>query len=128
MNKRNNIETQLVDIRLMSPPEWSIVRQRIVCEARTARAAAIKRALLRVLAAGGRSARLIGGSTLGCGVKAVFRAIGAAWAAQGRCRLEAKAASELKAFSDYALNDVGIARSEIRKRVRLAAEPSRSRS
>jgi uncharacterized protein YjiS (DUF1127 family) len=119
-------ETELVDMRLMSGAEWSIVHQRIVGEARNARAAAIQNALLRALAAGGRSLRLIVRSALGCKPATVFCAIGVASAARRRRLIEAKAASELKRLSDYALSDVGIARSEIRRRVRVPAETSHS--
>jgi uncharacterized protein YjiS (DUF1127 family) len=119
MDKRNIIENDLVDMRLMSPAEWSIVHQRIVCEARTARAAAMQKALMRVPGAGGRLARLL---------SSIFRAIGVAYAAHRRRRLETRAASELKAFSDRALSDLGIARSEIEQRVRLPTELSGSRA
>jgi uncharacterized protein YjiS (DUF1127 family) len=105
MDSKDLVKNDSVDLRLMSPAELSILHPGIVREARTVRAAAIRKAL-RPLASG------------------IFRAFGAARAAQQRRRLEREAVAELRAFSDYALRDLGIARSEIRQRVHLPEKPA----
>lgn len=51
----------------------------------------------------------------------ILRAFRIGYAAQRRWRLERKAAAELHALSDYALRDLGVARSQIDQRVRFPA-------
>jgi uncharacterized protein YjiS (DUF1127 family) len=105
MDSKDVFGKDAADLRMISPAEWSILHQSIVCRARTVRAAAIRNAL-RSFAIG------------------IVRAFGAARAALQRRRLERQAVAELRAFSDYALSDLGIARSEIRQRVHLPEQPA----
>lgn len=99
MDSKDFVKNDSGDVRLMSPAERSALQTRIVREARIARAAAI-------------------GKTF-CSLAAGLRAFGAVNAARQRRRLEKQAVAELKAFSDYALSDLGIVRSEIDQRVRF---------
>jgi uncharacterized protein YjiS (DUF1127 family) len=104
MDSKHVNEKETVDLGLMSPAERSIFRQDIVRRARIARAAAISKAF-RSLA------------------RAVARPFAAAYGRLQRRRLESQAVAELRAFSDYALSDLGITRSEIRQRVQLPDIP-----
>src|SRR5947209_19912459 len=104
MDSKDFVGKNPVDVRLMSPVERSILHQAIVLEARAARAAAIREALRSL-------------------PKAIFGLFAAGMAALQRRRLENEAVAELRAFSDYALSDLGITRSEIRQRVQLPDIP-----
>ena len=53
---------------------------------------------------------------------AAFRALQTACAALWRWLQQRKAAADLHAMSDYSLRDIGVARSQIEERVRLAAK------
>jgi uncharacterized protein YjiS (DUF1127 family) len=85
------------------PAEFFLLTQRIERNARAARDAAIARAV-----------RLVFASPL--------RTLQAAGAALLRWQRQRQAAADLHAMSDYSLRDIGIPRSQIDERVRLAAK------
>jgi uncharacterized protein YjiS (DUF1127 family) len=107
MQQDNDFDFSRIDLRSISPQEWTAVRAKIFDRARRERNEAIRSAIAWIW----RGFRHL----------LKWSALRAAWISHVRKQREPIAAAQLRGLSDQWLADMGLTRSEIEGRVRFRA-------